>query len=530
LNTEIEIQGGHDMKAIEKILVVAGLLLLFVGSGCDEQASSSYSDKKVVATLGSGLILRGVAQNDATLYYLKADLKNPTFDEILRAKKTNIRWVVPGQGEAGFGKIFVLLTPIDPRDPSQSTRLVSLHPDSSEVISYELAMEFGSIRFSQEGRVAVLANLEGDQASGFYNPGEIAILDLDKGPGSENPTRITLDTKGRSLRDVMFLEPFVVGGAQRRLAAVTLRGALKLLDLDTPSAPMPIVPLSAGADLSGDSVRQIEVAGEAEGRSAMLLVRTARSQDILAVTLWASEEGLGASLNQLGVGGYPLGITLRTDETTGKVHAVVLAQKGNLAHVAVVDVDTSERFDIELLDPADRLVPLADGDVAMFGAQGTRVHFLSLAQVLSLRESALTELKLHAKIESIHAIDKMRFIFTDISSAEALLVNLEERKATRLYLGQWSHDWSGGAVYEDTVFLLLPDRQTVGLVDLSANAPSSLLLDDWVQGLYLLKDKGIGLAWHGDVAWGRVTMFPLDDPRREAARVFDGFLMSGALD
>lgn len=518
------------MKSIKKMLVAWGLLVLFVGAGCDEQASLSYSGKKVVATLGSGLVLSGFAQEEEALYYLKADLKNPTFEEILRAKKANIRWVIPGQGEAGSGRIFVLLTPIDSRDPSQTTRLLSVHPDSSEVISYELSMAFGSIRFSQDGRIAVLANLEGDQASGFYNPGEIAILDLGQAPGSENPARIALDTKGRSLRNILFLEPLIVGGAERRFVAVTLRGAVKLLDLDAPSAPMPIVPLAAGADLSGDSVRQVEVVGEAEGRSAMLLVRTDRSQDILAVTLWASEEGLGASVNQLGVGGYPLGMALRIDESTGQVHAVILAQKGNLAHLAVVDVDTSERFDIDLLESADRLVLLTEGDLAIFGEQGTRVYFLSLSQVLSLRESALTELKLHAKIESIHPIDTMRFIVTDMNSAEALLVNLEKRKATRLYLGQWNHNWAGGAVYEDTVFLLLPDRQTVGLVDLSANAPSSLLLDDWVQGLYLLKDQGIGLAWHEDIAWGRVTMFPLENPRREAARVFDGFLMSGALD
>lgn len=518
------------MNAFSRLLASSVVVLLGALPACDGQAPTVPQNTKVVAALGQGLVIE--QPSEGALYYLAGDLKHPTFGELYRAEDANIQWVVRGQGTGLEDDIFCMLTPQDPRDPDQTTRLIRLQPPSLEATTYKLDLAFGSVRFSSDGRYTALLNLEGDEAPGFYNPGEMAILDASTGPGDDNPKRITLDTKGRAIRDIVFLEPLTIGHKSRRLAAVNLRGAIKLIDLEDPSAATPIIPLSGSSDGSNVFAVQLKTQGDTDIRPAMLFVLSNQSTDIFAISLTVGEQGeasIAASINQLEAGGTPSGLSLRVDADTGALHALVLARTGYLAHVAVIDVDTSDRFLLELEDTANRMVELDDGDLAMFGEGGTRLHFLAVSEVLSRKEAALSEVKLHDTIEQILPIDNLRFIATGHGSNEALLVDLQSRQATRLYLGGEFYDWSNGAVFEDIAYMLLPEGNAVGLVDLAANHPSSLLLDDFANAVYLLEDKRIGVAWH-EVAWGRVTLFSLDDPSRATASIYDGFLMSGVLD
>ncbi|MCU0663500.1 MAG: hypothetical protein MUC50_14380 [Myxococcota bacterium] len=504
------------------------LPILFLALGlaaCADDSEQYQQDVHVVATMGSGLVL--ATENGSSLSYLKADLERPSFERFFEAKDATISWVRRGPTGPLGKELFALLTPDDARDPHQTVRLVRLEPPSKDSLVYELALAFGSVLFSPDGRTAILANFSGDEAHGFYNPGEIALLDLQAEASKDNPRSLTLDTKGRPIYSIFFLDPIEISGQTRRLAAVSLSGAFKLIDLEDPTAALPIVPLSAASNASSVAVVEIQAQSERGARPAMLFVRTNDGSDILAVSLTKgalSDTSLAASINQLDTAGKPQGLSLLVDENTGALHVIALAN----ARLAVIDVDTADRFFVSLGESMDTLIELPDGDLALLGQGSTTVRFLAVKDVLELRDGALTVLKLHQAISDMVQLDELRFLCAS-NGSEALLIDLGKRAATRLYLGESGYNWNQGEVFEDTAYLLLPDNALIGVVDLAASHPSSLMLDDFASALFLLEDKRIGLAWH-DIDWGRVTMFSLDEPTRATAVIYDGFLMAGVLD
>jgi hypothetical protein len=397
---------------------------------------------------------------------------------------------------------------------------------------------------SADGSVAVAYFSTGgfDAESGvFRNPNELAIVDLGRPAGADNPVIRTVRSFGSAPDGVVLSPPMVIPGADdptpRTFAFVLALDTLTVLDATYPERRE----VSIRLDATGTQVRPREIVFAPNTATAYL--RSDNARDILSILLTyeppSGENPLDndyqPALAELGAGGGPADVAVY-DDPRGK--RFVLAAMPGTREVAVIDGDTAQFTTIPTPDPIDRLLLFPnDPDVAprtallaAIGQRVPRVHLLGLDGI----DDALVAIDLRTINVAEPVLDVVQVPARDL----AMIVHDDNRTVLGLLdvvfgavsplqgvgrLDSYDFDDLGDYLVGAT---RAADR--VGFLELDSLHPSDLRLDDPPEHVFALT-SGAVFVDHAD-PFGRATFLPDRTKRRDESYVLSGFLLSGLLD
>lgn len=503
------------MKAGAAAHLVAATLVFFVA--CDPGAL--YDDTPSVKAryiVSDGAVLWETTKE--RLVHIEADLETPKVEQIYRAAPgIDMEWVARGPGLDAATEVFILTVPEDVRDSSAATTLLRLAIKTGKIAEWETGKAFESIAFDPTARYAILSHGESSSSASLTNPGEIAVIDLER-PG-DGPVFHDLYTAGRRTKNLVFKGPVDIAGKTRQLGIAFAEGAVRLFDLADLGASLPLIPLITRDD--GRSVTPVEiiVLGQENGNPARLFIRAQGSQDIYDVTLDENPQEQNkpaATLNQHETGTTALDMLVYRDGE--RLLLLCLADGRGLR---VVDADTGAGFDVPLADQPSKMALRGD-EAVIFGASRA-VHFAALEGLWAEKGSNVETIYLPVLVGPEIAADENRIIFLG-NDDSLVLLDIEQRRATRL--AGAIEEIVGANLWNGRLFF--PQRELIDVVELENGGVEQLYLDDWIEGFSVIPSAKIGIAWHE--AWtGRATLVALEDPTRDKAVVLDGIWLEGFL-
>lgn len=421
--------------------------------------------------------------------------------------------------------------------------VVDLTDSKSEPLSYEIGSPFDRLAVSGDGSVAVAYFSSGgfDAASGvFRNPNEIAIIDLDRPAGDDNPTLRTVRSFGSAPDGVVLSPPMVIPGAEdttpRVFAFILAQGTLTLLDATNPERREVSIRLDDGR---GASVRPREVVFAPNTATAYL--RSDNARDVLAVLLTgevpenAADNDYQPSLAELGAGAGPSDVAVY-DDAIGR--RFVLASMPSRLQVAIIDGDTGEFVTVSTPDAIDRVMlfpsdPSLPPRVALLASisQGLpRVHLLAL--------EGIADQLVPVDLRTVNLAEPVLDVVEIPNSERAMIVHDAQRTVLGLL------DVSLGAVSplegvgrldsfdfsDDGEFLVGVNSgvDRVGFLELETLHPSDLRIDDAPGKVFSLVGGAV-IVDHAD-PFGRATFIPSSTAKRRDAVVLSGFLLNNYLD
>jgi hypothetical protein len=504
-------------------IVFAALALAGAGACQDPGLFDRRLEFGPPVQLASGIAV--LEENAGAVFHLEIDAAGATARRLFAAAEgADIAWLRAGPGDGD--SLLLLTVPASERDTGVGEALVRLDAATGAAATYPVGAAFDGTAFGPDGRFLVLYHGAGGSGESFYNPSEIALLDLQAEPGEGNPLVFSVQLGGRTIEDVFFLPSLDVDGQERRLVAFAARGLVKLVDLLEPQAGTVSIKLAPDDTASNLLARQI-LARPGDGqRDPLLFVRAAGTNDIYAVSLVPrtdGQPGFWATLNMFD-GVSPREMVLVED---GERPLLVVAA-GNRA--VVIDIDTADAFSLTLNGVADhtrlRGEPGAE-EVVLYGTGTYRLHFLAVANLAAAKGGNLSGLAIPDGIDSAMALAGDRLLLGTFNG-DLLILDLPARLLTRL-AGAGYLDWERAAVFGDVFFLAETDSDRVITLDLGTGHPEPLVLDEPVQSLFVLAGPAMGLVLH-PCPTGRATLFPLAEPTRDRAFVVDGFWLDGFLD
>jgi len=425
--------------------------------------------------------------------------------------------------------LFALTAPLDEREAEMEEALVRIDPAGEVTTRWVVGTAFGGLAFCPERRYAVMYH-DGAAPQGFYNPNEVAVIDLRAHPSESNPRVLSIDIGGRTVEGVDFSPPMEIAGATRSLAVFLAEGLVKLVDLEDGDIGAVSVKLVTDEDPRTVIPQQI-LSRPADGvRDPMIFVRASGSQDVYAISLIPRADGLPgfwATLNQYEGGPQPEDIAVV--ESDGPPLLVVANSVGS--QVSVIDVDTADIFTLTVEGSPGRMLLRGDPEdeeLIIFGDQTSRIYFLATAGLAQEKGGNLEYLVIPDGIDVAIPLDEDRMFVRSQDMSGFALIDLRTREVTRLS-STGSYDWVGAEVFDDVFFVANPGDSRVVSLDLATGHPEPLVLDEEVESFYVFGDAGMGMVMHGS-GTGRATMFPLASPYRDSAFVVDGLWLSGFLD
>ncbi|HLL22369.1 MAG TPA: hypothetical protein VK427_09570 [Kofleriaceae bacterium] len=231
--------------------------------------------------------------------------------------------------------------------------------------AYAIGSPFDRIAVSPDNTIAIAYfSAAGPDAAGFFrNPNELAIIDLARPPGPDNPTLKTIRSFGSVPEGIVMSPPMTVPGTSgaRTFAVVLSANNLTLLDTRHPARREITVRL----DLGGPAVIPREVVFAPKTASAY--VRSDGARDVLQLALEAATprdenaNDFRPNLAELGAGGAPTDIAVY-DDVRGKRY--ILATTPNTGEIVVIDADTAQFRSVPVADPLDRIVLFSSGESA----------------------------------------------------------------------------------------------------------------------------------------------------------------------
>ncbi len=421
--------------------------------------------------------------------------------------------------------------------------VVDVTDNKSEPLSYEIGSPFDRLAVASDGSVAVAYFSTGgfDAASGvFRNPNELAVIDLTRPAGDDNPTLRTIRSFGAAPDGVVLSPPMVIPGAEdqepRIFAFILAQGTLTLLDATNPERREVSIRLDDG---TGASVRPREIVFAPN--TATAYVRSDNANDVLAVLISGeTPEGAGdndyqPALAELGAGSGPSDVAVY-DDSIGR--RFVLASMPSRRQVAIIDGDTGEFVTVNTPDAIDRIMlfpsdPSVPPRIALLASisQGIpRVHLLSLEGIaeqlvpVDLRTISLTEPVLD--VVEIPNSDRAMIVHDDQRTVLGLLdVTLGSvsplEGVGRLDSFDFSKDGEMLVGASSSV-----DR--IGFLQLSTLHPSDLRIDDTPGKVFSLVGGAV-IVDHAD-PFGRATFLPSPSAERSDSVVLSGFLLNNYLD
>jgi hypothetical protein len=506
--------------------IAAAGLLLALALGCEDQGLFDRRlDFGAPVELSSGIAV--LEQTTGRVFLLEVSATGAAARLLFEAGEgTDISWLRAGPSGTAADTLFLLTVPASERDTGAGETLVRVAAASGAAEAFPVGTFFDGAAFAPDGRFLVLYHGAGSGSGSLYNPNEIALVDLDTGPGAGNPLVLSVQLGGRAIEDVRFVPSLEVDGQERRLVAFLARGLVKLVDLLEPQAGTVSVKLAPENDTSSILAQQILARpGDAE-RDPMLFVRASGTNDIYAVSLIPREDGqpgLWATLNMFD-GGSPRDMALVEDG--GRPLLVVASQN----KAVVIDVDTADSFSLTLDGAAHKaLLRGVDGarEVVLYGTGTYRIHFLAVEGLAAAKGGNLSGLTIPDGVDLALPLAGDRLLLTTYGG-DLILLDLPTRVMTRLAAAGYL-DWSSAAIHGDVFFFADEGSDRVLTLDLATGHPEPLVLDESVQSFHMFAGSAMGLVVH-PCPTGRATLFPLAEPTRDRAFMVDGFWLDGFLD
>ncbi len=524
-------------------VLFAGFLGAFVVHCSDEPISSPpypYGDSdKSIQALSNGIAIHRW-END-TLYYLSGNLKNPQFKTLFEPNEDErIAWFEVGPVPSNPQQLFVLTTPSNTRNTSQKPRLKRVTTDGKPPTVYNVGSLFDRVEFGLDGQLAVLYHSgEESEQEGFFNPNEVALVDLAQPPGSSNPQMLSPPLEGQKIEMVSFIPSIRVGGVERRVLVFLAGNVVSVHDLASPSgiwAKGPVVDAASAGSLMPEQVIPMDESPGCVDRSCegRIFIRTSNTRDVYYMSLGTSPTDFkGSEMNQLEAGGTPRDMAVVAD--LGVTYLAVLADPvdSSGSRVSFINLATGAYFSIDLLDRASRMDHLLGeglNKLVMYGNGTGAVHFLPLDNIEKRGGRNLDELTVPRGISEIVELEGDRLLVIPYASggtSDLIIVNTVT-EAAEIVSSSGNYDWTEAQIHED-VFYLVPDtNDRIDMLDLGTGHPSTLYLDDYANSLHLLKGSNTAIAYH-NTETGRATIFSLAKPNRNNATIIDGFWLQGAL-
>lgn len=421
--------------------------------------------------------------------------------------------------------------------------IVDTTDGKADPISYEIGSPFDRLAVSSDGTVAVAYFSSGgfDAASGvFRNPNELAVIDLTRAAGDDNPTLRTVRSFGAAPDGVVLSPPMIIPGAEdqtpRTFAFILAQGTLTLLDATNPERREVSIRLDDG---SGTSVRPREVVFAPLSATAYL--RSDNANDVLSVFITGEaptsplDNDYQPALAELGAGAGPSDVAVY-DDAIGR--RFVLASMPSRNQIAVIDGDTGEFVTVSTPDAIDRIMlfpsdPTIPPRIALLASisQGIpRVHLLSLEGIaeqlvpVDLRTVTLAEPVLD--VVEIPNSDRAMIVHDDQRTVLGLLdINLGSvsplEGVGRLDSFDFTED--GGMLVGASSAV-----ERVGFLELETLHPSDMRIDDTPGKVFSLLGGAV-IVDHAD-PFGRATFIPSPTAKRDESLVLSGFLLNNYLD
>ena len=416
-------------------------------------------------------------------------------------------WVVDTQNDGVASTAYAIGSPFD---------RIAVAPDNSIAIAY----------FSAAGP---------DDAGFFRNPNELAIIDLTRPPGADNPTLKTIRSFGSVPEGISLSPPMTVPGTDgaRTFAFILSSNNLTILDATHPTRRE----ISVRLDLGGPAVIPREVVFAPKTASAY--VRSDHARDVLQVVLEATPQtsadtnDFRPNLAELGAGGGPTDIAVY-DDAKGKRY--ILATTPNTGEIVVIDADTAQFRSVPLSEPLDRIVLFPSNEAphkALFAAIGSRlprVHVLDLDTINDpLTQASLRKITLDKPVRDVVPVpgrDLAMLVHDDARTVLGLLDMTTESTSPLLGVGKLdSYDFSPNGSY---LIGATPDVSRVGFIALDNLHPTDFRLDDPPARVLSSANSKIFVD-HGDPL-GHATVIPSPTASRDDAIVLEGFLTHDLLD
>ncbi|MDJ0763261.1 MAG: hypothetical protein QNJ97_09760 [Myxococcota bacterium] len=514
------------------ILLVMTLAAL---TGCEAEGRyETLVSAGAVLTLDNGVAVHETGYD--RVVYFAVQLQGVTPQELYRARSSErLRGLVTGPGGTAASSLFVTSLPTNQRDPSQVERLLRLPIDGSPATTYVIGAPFDTLVFDDAGRFAILYHdsENGDQGADLSNPNEIAVLDLTLPPSATNPRVHSIDMDGARIQGAAFISTLTLNGAPKQIAVFLSEGKIRLVDVADPTLAGVKVNLKTPADPRQIHPVQI-LARDGDGlRDPVVFVRATGSQDIYAVSLipnGVGASGFGAAMNLIETGGQPLDMAIIDD--SGQLLISAVSSAPGTSVLRTVNVDTTDvLFSVDLEDrPTSAMLRGLPGqqEVVFFGPNTRAIHFLMVPGLVAEEDSNLSEVPIPGAIAEVVALDQDRLLIVPQDHSGLILFDLRNRQTIRLS----SHTpsiWTDAKLQGEKLFFVSANNDRILTLDLVTGHPDALLLDDAVSSLHLLAGSNLGVVLSTSPT-GRMTVFPLDNPTREAAKVVDGLWLGSMLD
>jgi hypothetical protein len=411
--------------------------------------------------------------------------------------------------------------------------LVSVDKEGRPVVTafYPLSSAFSRLAVSADGKRAVAFHGQGQSSGVFVNPLEVALLDLTRPAGSDNPTLRTLRSFGAAPLGVSFSPPMTLSATSRTLAVVLSDNQLTLLDADNPNRAEITVPLKQLGSSASVSPQELQFSAA----NATIFVRASGSADVYALKL-ASKEPSGPTgndfsvvVNQPSSGKTVLDMALFSDG--GKD---MLLTANATQDVSLIEADTSRHSLISIGEPVDTLllVPATKPTLALIYGRlqrRARVHVLKLEGLATALEQNLVSRDLAYPVHQLVATpDGQRaLVIHNASRTVVSLLDLAGKHFTvspiQGQLALESYDFT------NSPYLAGVSRgiKSLGLLDLANLHPRNLRLDHSPSRVLALGD--LLVVDHG-VSQGQVTIVPSPKAERADCRVLWGVFLEGLLD
>ena len=408
-------------------------------------------------------------------------------------------------------------------------------------IGYEIGSPFDRLAISPDNSVAVAYfSAAGPDAAGFFrNPNELAVIDLRRPPGDDNPRLKTIRSYGAVPEGIALSPPIVVPGAAdptpRTFAFVLAADNLTVLDATHPERRE----VSIRLDLAGAPVIPREVVFAPKTASAY--VRSDNAADVLQVLLEGTvAAGAGGNdfrpnLAQVGAGGGPSDIAVY-DDAAGRRY--ILAATPNTREIVVIDAATAQFRKVAVADPIDRILLFPSGGdappkkalFASIASRQQRVHALDLEKIADpLTPLTIRGITLDKPVRDVVPVpsrDLAMIVHDDARTVLGLLDMTTESTSPLYGVGKLdSYDFSPDGSY---LIGATPGVLRVGFVALDNLHPTDLRLDDAPARVLSTANAKIFVD-HGDPL-GHATIIPSPAARREDALVLQGFLTTDLLD
>jgi hypothetical protein len=404
--------------------------------------------------------------------------------------------------------------------------------------TYELSDPLSGLAIDPEGRFAVVYPSAADTAF-IANPNELAIVDLEHDPGTENPTPLTLRSFGGRPQS-LFSTPTLglPGGARRLLVALTDRD-VGIIDLSAPAKGDITVKLSS----TGQTVTPVQIAvsdgDPTKNDDARLAIRVENDPSVILVDLLASTAGDTAhdfrpTPNVVIASGPPSDVAFVNTDGGLRLAALVPSKQA----LTLIDPTTGIATDVDLGAPFEHLSLVtgvvgstpSGADVALLWSTSSPfIAFVALGSTVGKPYKSVERLQMEQPVSRVIDVPAPNDRLKILSGADGegfFVLDLVARTAAPLVSSAYGVSID---VARDgrRAWAHAPGRSDLAALDLGSLHPQNFILGSTIDGVFDVARQGSGralVAVHpiGDLG---LTVLDADHPSLQTAVQYDGVLL-----